>query len=151
MWLNWRYSAIYSFSPCGIGNDVGTVHAELVNRTQGVDGDLCLQDFKPVFDDLARQVMEVVTLACDWEIPPPPNAGTFEPTKTNVRLTLDGNQEELFKSRTADCGTHEAWHYDDESAPKRVVACPATCARIQAAASAEVHLLFGCATQLGPE
>jgi hypothetical protein len=151
MWTNWRYSAIYSFSACGIGNDVGTVHAELVKRTSGVAGDLCLQDFKPVFDDLAKQVVDVVTLACDWQIPPPPTGETFAPGKTNVQLTLDSKLEQLGKAQTAtDCGTRDGWYYDDEAAPKQVVACPSTCARIQAARDANVDVLFGCDTMTIP-
>jgi hypothetical protein len=151
MWRNWRYSAIYSFSLCGIGNDIGATHAELVSRTQGVGGDLCLQDFRPVFDDLARQVMEVVNLACEWDIPPPPRGETFDPGKTNVQLTLEGTAEPLGNAATAaDCGTRDGWHYDDDAAPRRVVACPFTCTRIQAALDARVDLLFGCETVVLP-
>lgn len=151
MWQNWRYSAIYSFSACGIGNDVGVTHEELVKRTHGVSGDLCLQDFEPVFDDLAEQVMEVVTLACEWEIPPPPSGETFDRNATNVQVTLDGAVEPLSKAPTAaDCGTRDGWRYDDDAAPKRVIACPATCSRIQAAHDARVDLLFGCETVLLP-
>jgi hypothetical protein len=151
MWMSWRYSAIYSFTACGIGNDEGRVHSELVKRTHGVAGDLCLQDFKPVFDELAKQVVDVVTLACDWEIPPSPMGETFAAGKTNVELTLDGALERLGKAQDdADCGTRDAWHYDDEAAPHRVVACPSTCARIQAARSAKVDVLFGCDTKTLP-
>ena len=147
MWSDWRYSAIYSFTACGIGNSEGAVHADLVSRTHGVGGDLCLQNFKPVFDDLAKQVMEVVTLACDWAIPPPPQGETFDPRKTNVQLTLDGTAEQLGKAATAaDCGARDGWRYDEDAAPQRVVACPATCTRIQAAVKAKVDLLFGCET-----
>ena len=147
MWSNWRYSAIYSFSPCGIGNDVGVVHADLVERTRGVSGDICLQNFKPVFDDLAGQVVNVVTLTCDWQIPPTPSGERFDPAKTNVQLTLEGNPEQLGKAPTAsDCGTRDGWRYDTDSAPRRVIARPSTCTRIQAARDARVDLLFGCKT-----
>jgi hypothetical protein len=147
MWANWRYSGIYSFAACGIGNAVGAVHAELVSRTKGIGGDLCLQNFKPVFDDLARQVKAVVTLACDWQIPPPPDRKTFDPRKTNVQLTLDGKVEQLGQAPTAgDCGARDGWYYNDPAAPKRVVACPSTCTRIQGALNAQVDVLFGCET-----
>lgn len=153
MWKNWRYSAIYSFSACGVGNDVGVVHADLVKHTQGIAGDLCLQDFGPVFDDLAKQVTEIVALACDWEIPAPPAGELFDPRKTNVQLTIDAVTEPLSNAPTImDCGTREGWHYDSEETPQRVVACPSTCARIQAARDAQVSVLFGCATVvLGPD
>lgn len=147
MWSSWRYSAIYCFSTCPAASRIGTVHADLVSRTQGVGGDLCLQDFGPVFDELAKQVAESVTLACDWEIPPPPNGESFDSGKTNVQLAVDGAVEMLPKAADAgSCGDLQGWYYDDAAAPHRVVACPSTCTRIQAASEAQVDLLFGCET-----
>jgi hypothetical protein len=151
MWSNWRYSGIYCFSMCPASFAVGTVHADLVSRTMGVGGDLCLQDFGPVFDELAKVVAETVTLSCDWEIPPPPSGETFDKTKANVRIALDGSMEMLAKAPdAAGCADKEGWYYDDEDAPRRVVACPATCTRIQAAQNAQVDLLFGCETIVIP-
>lgn len=137
------------FTNCEQAAEVGAVHAALVAQTGGVGGDLCLQDFAPVFDELARQVVEGAQLACDWEIPPPPQGESFDAGRTNVAVTLDGGREELGKAADAQaCADRDGWHYDDEAAPQRVVACPSTCTRIQAASSADVDILFGCATQL---
>ena len=72
---------------------------------------------------------------------------TFDAKKTNVQVTLDGALTPLGKAATVDeCGDRDGWHYDDEAAPTRVVACPASCTRIQAANAASVDILFGCAT-----
>ena len=147
MWSKWRYSGIFCFTKCPFGDGAGTTHAELVKQTGGVAGDLCLQDFKPVFDELAKSVTQTSALACDWEIPPPPMGETFSPTKTNVQITLEGKAEQLLKAPGAsECGEREGWHYDDPASPKRVVACPTSCRRIQAATEAKVDLLFGCET-----
>lgn len=147
MWSSWRYAAIYCFTACPAASLVGTVHADLVMQTQGVGGDLCLQDFGPVFDELAKKVADTVTLACDWEIPATPNGETFDPGKTNVQLALDGATETLPKAADmAGCGDMQGWYYDDASNPRKVVACPATCGRIQAANAAKIDLLFGCET-----
>ena len=149
-WSNWRYSAIYPFAACGDGAAAPT-HADLVVRTQGVGGDLCKQDFAPVFNEIAEKLTDTVRLACDWAIPAPPSGESFEPTKTNVQLSIEGNSEMLLKAQASQaCGMKEGWHYDDEAKPARVVACPASCARIQAARTAEISLLFGCATQIVP-
>jgi hypothetical protein len=148
MWSSWRYSGIYSFSICPSAElgAVGTVHQELVQRTQGVAGDLCLQEFAPVFNELARQVTAAVTLSCDWEIPAP-QGGVFDRDKTNVRLTVNGAVDQLLKVPEASkCGSVEGWHYDDEANPGHVVVCPVTCRRIQAAKAAQVDLQFGCQT-----
>jgi hypothetical protein len=148
MWSSWRYSGIYSFSICPSAElgAVGTVHQELVQRTKGVAGDLCLQEFAPVFDELARQVTAAVTLSCAWEIPAP-QGGAFDRDKTNVRLTVDGAVDQLLKvPEVSRCGSVEGWHYDNEASPANVVVCPATCRRIQAAKAAQVDLQFGCQT-----
>jgi hypothetical protein len=147
MFSDWRYSSIYCFTACEQAAQVGAVHRDLVAQTQGIEGDLCLQDFKPVFDALAQQVLEGVMLECDWEIPPPSSGEVFDAMKTNVQLLLDGAPHMLGKAaEAAACADREGWHYDNEAAPARVVACPATCARIQAAKSAQVDILFGCET-----
>jgi hypothetical protein len=76
---DWRYSAIYSFTACPSAElgAAGVVHHELVKRTGGTGGDLCLQEFAPVFDELAKQVADAVTLSCDWEISTSPQGGSF--------------------------------------------------------------------------
>jgi hypothetical protein len=153
MWSDWRYSGIYSFTLCESAafGAVGAVHEALVAKTGGVKGDLCLQQFAPVFDELAKQVAATVTLACDWAIPPPPQGETFDKSKSNVQVTLDGAVEQLLKvPDVSQCAAIEGWHYDDEAAPTKVVACPSTCSRIQAAVDAQVDLQFGCETLLVP-
>jgi hypothetical protein len=151
LWSSWRYSAIYPFTECPSSFAVGVAHAELVKRTMGIGGDLCLQDFAPVFDAIANQLVQLSGLSCDWEIPPPPTGETFDAAKTNVELSLDGAAQTLLKTST-DCGARDAWHYDNDNTPTHVVACPATCERIRAAKrNAEVRVLFGCATQIIPD
>ena len=153
MWDDWHYSGIFSFSLCpsAATGAVGVVHQALVDATGGVAGDLCLQQFAPVFDELAKQVVASATLACDWQIPAPPDGEAFDPTRSNVNITLDGSSEPLLKVPDGtQCGAGDGWHYDDEAAPSKVLACPATCTRIQGAASAQVDLQFGCETKLRP-
>ncbi len=149
MWSSWRYSGIFSFTACPSAElgAVGTVHQQLVARTGGVAGDLCLQDFAPVFDKLAQQVADVVALSCDWQIPASPQGGAFDRAKTNVQLTLGSAVEQLRKvPDVSACGSREGWHYDNEAQPTKVVACPKTCERMQAAKDAQVDLQFGCQT-----
>jgi hypothetical protein len=152
MFSAWHTNAIYCFSNCAAAASQGTVYDALVPLTGGTRGDLCLQDFKPVFDDLAKQVAQSVKVACEWDIPPVPQGKTFDRGKTNVKVTLGGQEEIIGNVPTAtDCGQNQAWHYDvaEESlAPTKVLACPATCERIQAAVDAKVDVLFDCPTRL---
>jgi hypothetical protein len=146
MWSNWNYSSIFCETACPAAAAVGLVHADLVQQTGGVKGDLCLQDFKPVFDKLAETVVATVELACEWEIPPVPDGKFFEANKTNVKVTLDGTEELIGKAVGGTCTDAGGWLYDNETTPTKVVACPATCDRIRAAKDANVNVLFGCDT-----
>jgi hypothetical protein len=149
MWSNWFYAGIYSFSICASSQfgAVGTVYAELIERTNGVGGDLCLQDFKPVFDRLATSVVGGSKIACEWAIPKSPNGEELNVDNTSVQFTVNGKKESPLP-RALDksvCKDHEAWYYDNPTAPTRVLACPAMCERVQAAREAEVIVLFDCA------
>ena len=69
--------AISTSEPCctyAAPGGEGVPYRELVQQTGGEMGDLCLQDFDPVFDVLAGAVVESATLSCEWAIPEPPAA-----------------------------------------------------------------------------
>jgi len=148
MWSNWRYSGIYSFTLCdaSLTGAIGEIHADLVERTQGVAGDLCLQDFQPVFNELAKELVSGSKLACDWAIPTPPEDELMDIEKTSVQFTLDGTRESPLPRILdgANCADHDAWYYDNPENPTRIFACPVTCERVQSADQAEVGILFGC-------
>lgn len=131
-----------------ISADVGQVYIDLANLTGGVAGDLCLQQFGPVFDQIAQSVQTTVPLACEWEIPEPPEGESFDPTKVNVELELDGVPEDVFYvENEAACNGGEGWYYfPDAVTPQTIRICPETCARVQSAEQASVDILFGCDT-----
>jgi hypothetical protein len=128
--------------------DVGDVYLELAQLTGGITGDLCEQEFGPVFNQIAQSVVGTTPLACEWDIPDAPEGETFDPGKVNVALTLDGLDEDVFfVADAADCGVGDGWYYfPDSEDPETIRVCPATCDRIQAAGQASVDILFGCAT-----
>jgi hypothetical protein len=97
-----------------------------------------------------RVEREVQTVPCAWEIPAPPSGESLDPARVNVELAPPGERS-FAVAKVADeaaCGGAEGWFYDDPSAPGSIVACPATCERIEAASDIRVNLLFGCATTL---
>lgn len=128
--------------------DIGQVYIDLAAMTGGVAGDLCLQQFGPVFDQIAQSVQTTTPLSCEWDIPEPPEGQSFDPTKVNVDLNLDGVDESIFfVDSEAACAGGEGWYYyPDNSAPVSIRACPTTCTRVQAATQAQVDILFGCDT-----
>jgi hypothetical protein len=55
-----------------------------------------------------------------------------------------------FVANPADCAraVGDAWYYDDNDKPTKVLACANTCSgTLHGSAGAEVDLLFGCVTQ----
>jgi hypothetical protein len=149
----WTFSGIYCFDECEDAAAIGQVYIDLVARTQGVGGDLCLQDFTPVFDALAKAVVEGSGLDCAWPIPTPPPGQTFDRDKVNVRYTTPGAPaaDLLQVSNAGACASHTAWYYDDPTQPTRILACPQSCTALQGDLDARIDVLFGCATQVLPE
>lgn len=147
----WKLYGIFCFSKCPSAAKQGSVYQELVQQTQGVSGDLCLQNFKPVFDQLAQGVVASSKLSCGWKIPPAPAGETFDKSKVNVQFTAGDGQQTTFGKvgSAAECGPSGGWHYDNEQNPTMVLVCPETCKAIQADAQAKIDVQFGCATKLG--
>ena len=145
-----KLSSIYCFSKCPAAATEGTQWRELVKQTGGVQGDLCKQDFQPVFNELAKAIVTGAQLSCTWKIPAPPMGQTFDPAKVNVEYHSGGTVDQIgFAKSLADCGpTKGGWYYDNPAAPTAVLACPATCQKIQADPAGEVNLSFGCETRV---
>jgi hypothetical protein len=131
-----------------LSEEVGEVYLQLVSQTGGVAGDLCDQQFGPVFDQIAQSVQQTVPLACEWDIPDPPEGESFDPTKVNLELELDGMLESIYYvENEAACNGGDGWFYlPDANNPQSIRICPETCIRTQMATEASVDILFGCDT-----
>jgi hypothetical protein len=134
---------------CTLAAEEGTIYEALVEATGGVLGDLCEQDFQPVFDQLAAEVADV-PLACEWAIPDPPAGQIFDAGKVNVEF-VDGDGEHHLIGHVGsfgDCAdvTH-GWYYDDNLDPATIYVCPQTCDWIRADLEASIAIQFGCTTQ----
>jgi hypothetical protein len=129
----------------------GTVYKQLVTQTGGVIGDLCSQNFQPVFTDMATGIVQSSGIACDFDIPTP-DAGTIDPNKVNVDFKPDNMADEPILNvpgGLADCGPAGGWYYDDPQNPTKIILCPATCNSIQGRPG-EIHVEFGCDTKIQP-
>ncbi len=134
---------------CGLAADQGTVYQQLIATTGGVEGNLCEQQFQPIFEAVAQQVIGGATLSCSWEIPEPPPGEEFDKDEVNVEFD-DGEGGTLEIGRVEDpseCGAVvDGWYYDDPVEPSVIIACPQTCDKIQGFAQASIAVIFGCAT-----
>ena len=159
--VTYSFHAIYAFTGpgnhlcagdpcCGLGARAGAVYEELVKLTSGVEGNLCLQDFAPVFDAVSQQVVSSTPLACEWEVPDPPAGEELDPTLVNVEFRGEGHppQELGHVASEADCSSVQlGWYYDDPAEPSKVHVCPDACSVIQGIASAQIDMTLGCATR----
>ena len=145
--------AIYCFD--GSGNCVtkGQAYEDLVNLTGGIHGNLALQDFQPIFDAVATEVITAAGLPCDYPIPEPPEGENLDPGKVNVVYT-DGNGTpiDIYNVDNAaacllDTG---GWYYDDPNNPTSIHLCPASCDVVSVDAVGKIDILFGCETLVGP-
>ncbi len=164
LFASYVFHAIYSFadpisscftgSPCcGISAAPGLVYQQLVDQTGGVSGDLCAQNFLPVWNAVATTVIESSGLACEWDIPDPPDGESFDPALVNVNFSTPSapGQSIGFVQVPDDCvRTSDGWYYDDNDAPTRIFFCPETCQRIQGQIDAAVDIEFGCKQVMAP-
>jgi hypothetical protein len=100
--------------------------------------------FKQKMDEIRKQV-----LSCEFVIPDPRGGEEFDPGEVNVNYTPGGSNtpESIPQAADAnDCGDDPGWYYDNPSAPKKILFCPATCDLIQMDDRAKVEFVFGCPT-----
>jgi hypothetical protein len=134
---------------CAFTADAGSVYIDLINKTGGEWGDLCLQDFTPVFNVLSTEVIAEATLACEWAIPDPMGDDPIDFGKVNVDFDDGmGNVQTIGKVETpADCANvADGWYYDDPQMPAKILVCPQTCTKIQGVPTAKMNIKFGCET-----
>lgn len=147
---DYKLHGIVSKQNCEDAADIGQVYIDLGLMTGGIVEDLCAQNFQPVFDLLATEVISGSVLACEWEIPEPPPGETFNPDEVNVEFS-DGMGNTTIIGRVddpAECANVNAgWYYDDPVNPTLIIACPATCEQMQNAMQATIEITLGCATQ----
>jgi hypothetical protein len=148
-YADYELHGIVCTSQCAEAEAIGQVYIELGMLTGGIVADLCDQDFQPVFDQLATEVIGGATIACEWPIPEPPPGESFDPAKVNVEF-LDGQGggfEIGWVESEADCAAvADGWYYDDPDAPTMIRACPQTCDQIQGIATGTIEITLGCET-----
>jgi hypothetical protein len=154
---NWVFHGVFAFadpyafgSPCffPIAAARGSVYFDLTIATLGFGGDLCTQQFDPIFAQLAQSVITSAELSCEWAIPPPEN-GEIDPELVNVIFTGQAGAKPLgyVPGPEACAGAVDAWYYDNNEAPTRVFACPTTCTELKSAGALSIEIQFGCARQ----
>ncbi|HVY29504.1 MAG TPA: vWA domain-containing protein [Polyangiaceae bacterium] len=103
--------------------------------------------------ELSQALTEIrqVALPCEYTIPPP-SGGEIDPQLVNVEHTASGAASEVFLkvADLAACAAGEKdWYYDSDTAPTKVLMCPAACDALKTGGGS-IDIVFGCATQNAP-
>ena len=122
-------------------------------QTGGVSGDLCDQNFAPVFQDMATAVVQGAQIACVYDIPDP-MGDPIDFNQVNVEYvpgqSQPGNPIYYVPGGVADCGPMGGWYYDDPANPSQILLCDDTCNAVQGNPDGKINVKFGCETLIGP-
>ena len=123
--------------------------ADQIAAAGGTDSAIVITNPATVEAEFAKALAKVrgASLPCDFPIPPKVKDGEVAFDHVNVQFTRSSG-EVVDVLASADCATGEGWHYDDASAPTRVVLCPTTCAAVRADPHARIDILLGCKTKI---
>jgi hypothetical protein len=120
-----------------------------LGKIAAAGGTMTAYDVTINLNQLAPSLVDVRTagVGCDFAIPTPPDNKPLDPGDVNFSYTPKGTGTPVTLLRANDlagCNEQPGWYFDSNSAPTKIVLCPASCATVQADTSAEVDALFGC-------
>lgn len=132
---------------CDLTAAAGDVYMDLIDETDGVYGDLCKQDFTPVFDTLSSEVIQSSGLACAWAIPDPGLDQVID--FADVEVHFDDGEGEILSidgvdTAAACADVPDGWYYDEGEPPTKLLVCPQTCDKIQLAPKGSMSIKFSC-------
>ena len=131
----------------------GQVYEDLVNISNGgIHGSLAQQDFQPIFDAIANQiVINAGQLPCEYLIPDPPMNETLDPSQVNVKyIAGDTTETDILKVDNAGAchPTDGGWYYDNAQAPTKIILCPQSCDAVSMDEMGKMDIVFGCETKI---
>ena len=122
----------------------GEQHQKLAQLTGGIVESICRDDWTAVLGKISDEIIE--TLGCEFGLPEP-DTGTLNPNEVLVRYTPAG-EDPTDLTRVTDaskCADYEnAWYYDDNDEPAKIILCPDACATIGTAHTGQLDVLMGC-------
>ncbi|MCA9584885.1 MAG: hypothetical protein KC657_05975 [Myxococcales bacterium] len=141
-------AAFPSESTCG-SNAVnnGKEYLELAKLTKGRWFPICLKDFAPVFEEIARNV--AVTVACELDVPKPAGGGEIDFDRVNVSIAPSngGASRDVLQDASKPCdGGADGWQYNTDRTKIRL--CGAACDGVRADVGTKVTVEFGCQTRV---
>lgn len=140
----WPPTAPINTNQCSPGSaGRGTGYQALSIMTESLRYPSCENaSFDSIFLAIADGVISGTKVACEFDIPPPPEGETIDLETVLVRYTPGGGGAEQIFNQVANAAAcaPDAFYIDNN----QVFLCPDTCATVQADDAASVGILFGC-------
>lgn len=127
---------------CSTAVNTGPVYVELANLTKGKSFSVCETDYEPVFKAIGKAIASSV--ACEINVPPPPEGETFDPDKVNVIYKdSGGGVTTIPRDESSDCfDAANGWQYNEDKT--KILLCGDHCAYAKSDPGAVITVAFGC-------
>ena len=140
-------------SKCGSAVNTGDQYQELSKLTGGIVDSVCETDYSGVFDNIAKGLVK--KLGCEFAFPKSTTGQQTDPTRVAVNYTPGGgatSKKTLTQVTDASkCASiPDAWYYDDNANPTKILFCPTTCAAEGSDTEGKLEIAVGCKTA-GPK
>lgn len=135
-------TAFVTGAKCSSAVNNGSRYQELSQLTKGIIDSVCKTDYSGVLDNIAKGTTD--RLACELTVPTQASA---DPTKVAVQVTFPNTPPATLVRVTdaSKCAQNpDAWYYDDNAAPKRILLCADFCTRVNAKQGTKIQALVGC-------
>jgi len=143
---NFVLHGIVCETQCPEAATVGSWYIALADQTGGIIGDLCLQDFQPVFDVISQSVV-TNSIACSYALP---EVGSGPQDADTAAVSIELGEGPILVTPVAtpaDCADVEhGWFFDDPLAPTLVIFCPETCQQLKEDKDASIEIGLTCST-----
>jgi hypothetical protein len=127
-----------------IASKGGTASSFIIDTTQDVEKAFLA----------ALTAIRGTTLACEFNVPEPTDAGALDFNEVNVEYTAAGASAPTtigYATSLNGCdATNGGWYYDVDPAsgatPTKIIMCPATCTKFNTEIGGKVNIRIGCKT-----
>jgi hypothetical protein len=140
-----RNTPILSSEKCASAVNTSDQYQQLSQLTGGTVESVCETDYSSVFDNIAKGL--VTKLGCEFAFPKA-QSGQADPSTVVVNYTPGGGAVATALTQVTDqskCGSvANAWYYDDNANPTKILFCPSTCAGAGADTAGKLEIAVGC-------
>ena len=131
---------------CGTAENTGDQYQQLSKLTGGVVDSVCETSYAGVFDNIATGLVK--KLGCEFAFPVNTSGQPADPSRVAVGYTpgQGGTKKTLTQVTDASkcASVADAWYYDDNANPTKILFCPATCSTAGTDTEGKLEIAVGC-------